>query len=110
MDADIYQRARHYLMTMDINPETLALDTIHAVGPGGHFLAQKHTRIHMREAMKRAITHQVGSDGKYREPREVAIDKMKWILQNHHPEPLEAGKRSELDRILKTADNELQNG
>jgi trimethylamine--corrinoid protein Co-methyltransferase len=108
MDADIYQRARHYLMTMDINPETLALDTINAVGPGGHFLAQKHTRTHMRDAMKRAITHQVSRDGKYRDAREVAIEKTKWILENHHPEPLETSKRVELARILSAADRELR--
>jgi trimethylamine--corrinoid protein Co-methyltransferase len=107
MDADIYQRARHYLMTMDVNPETLALDTIHAVGPGGHFLAQKHTRTHMRASMKRAITHQVGPNGKYRDAREVAIEKTKWILENHHPEPLEASKQAELTRILAVADKEL---
>jgi trimethylamine--corrinoid protein Co-methyltransferase len=107
MDADIYQRARHYLMTMDVNPETLALDTIHAVGPGGHFLAQKHTRTHMRASMKRAITHQVGPNGKYRDAREVAIEKTKWILENHHPEPLEATKQAELTRILAVADKEL---
>jgi trimethylamine--corrinoid protein Co-methyltransferase len=107
MDADIYQRARHYLMTMEVSPETLALDTIHAVGPGGHFLAQKHTRLHMRESMKRAITHQVGSDGKYRDAREVAREQVTWILENHHPEPLEPAKKIELDRILAAADREL---
>ncbi len=109
MDADIYQRARHQLMTMDVNPETLALDTINAVGPGGHFLAQKHTRNHMRDSMKRAITHQVGPDGKYRDAREVAIEKTKWILENHHPEPLEESKQTELTHILASADHELGN-
>jgi trimethylamine--corrinoid protein Co-methyltransferase len=107
MDSDIYQRARHYLMSLDVSPETLALDTIQAVGPGGHFLGQKHTRLHMRESMKRAITHQVGADGKYRDAREVAIEKVKWILANHHPEPLEAAKQTELSRILAAADKEL---
>jgi trimethylamine--corrinoid protein Co-methyltransferase len=107
LDSDLYQRARHYLMTLDINSETLALDTINSVGPGGHFLAQKHTRLHMRDSMKRAITHQVGPDGKYRDAREVAIEKTKWILDNHHPEPLEESKQKELTRILAIADEEL---
>jgi len=107
MDDDLYQRARYYLMGLDVNPDTLALDTIRAVGPGGHFLAQKHTRLHMRDSMKRGITHQVGADGKYRDPRQVAIEKVKWILENHHPEPLEAAKQAELSRILAAADKEL---
>jgi trimethylamine---corrinoid protein Co-methyltransferase len=107
MDADIYQRARHYLKDMEVSHETLALDTIDAVGPGGHFLAQKHTRTHMRDSMKRAITHQVNPDGKYRDAREVAIEKTKWILENHHPEPLEEDKQKEIARILAAADLEL---
>jgi trimethylamine--corrinoid protein Co-methyltransferase len=108
LDNDLYQKARHYLMTMDINDETLALDTVDAVGPGGHYLAQKHTRQYMRDAMKRAISQQVGADGKYRDPREFAIEQTRWILANHHPEPVEANKQKELDRILAAADKELR--
>jgi len=108
LDNDIYQKARHYLMTMDISTETLALDTVDAVGPGGHFLAQKHTRHYMRDAMKRAISQQVGPDGRYRDPHDYAIEQTKWILANHHPEPLEDAKQKELDRILASADKELR--
>ena len=107
LDYDLYQKARYSLMCMDINEETLALDTIDAVGTGGHYLAQKHTRQHMREAMKRGIAHQMGTDTRYRDPREYAIEHTKWILANHQPEPLEEAKQAELDRILAAADREL---
>ena len=107
MDDDLYQRARYALMNMDVNSETLALDAIHTVGPGGHFLAQKHTRVHMRDSLKRGITHQVGPDGKYQDAREVAMEKVKWILANHHPEILDSHKQNELTRILAAADKEL---
>jgi len=107
MDVDLYQRARYSLTAPDISPETLALEAIHAVGPGGHFLANRHTRTHMRNAMVRGITHQVGSDGKYRDPREFAIERTQWILANHHPDPLEPAKHAELAQILAAADKEL---
>ncbi len=107
LDYDLYQKARYALMRMDIDDEMLALDTIDAVGPGGHYLAQKHTRKHMRDAMLRGIAHQMGRDGKYRDPREYAIEQTKWILENHQPEPLEDAKLAELDRILAAADREL---
>jgi trimethylamine--corrinoid protein Co-methyltransferase len=107
MDSDIYHRARYYLKSMEVSAETLALDTIHAVGPGGHFLAQKHTRKYMRNSMVRGIAHQVGPDGKYRDPREVARERVKWILKNHQPEPLEDSKKAELSRILAAADREI---
>jgi trimethylamine--corrinoid protein Co-methyltransferase len=107
LDDDIYHRARYALMDMDINTETLALDTIRAVGPGGHFLAQKHTRKHMRTAMVPSVTQQLGQDGKYRDPLEVAREKVSWILENYQPEPLEETKQKELVHILKAAENEL---
>jgi trimethylamine--corrinoid protein Co-methyltransferase len=107
LDDDIYHRARYALMNMDVNPETLALDTVRAVGPGGHFLAQKHTRKHMRGALKRGATHQLDQESKYRDPLEAARDRVVWILNNHQPEPLEAAKQAELVKILAAADREL---
>ncbi len=107
MDADLYQRARYQLMGMEVNAETLALDTVHNVGPGGHYLGQRHTRNHIRESLVRGITHQIGSDGKYLDPRQVAIEKVDWILKNHQPDPLEPEKQAELGRILAAADKEL---
>jgi trimethylamine--corrinoid protein Co-methyltransferase len=107
LDDDLYHRARYYLMGMDVNPETLAVDAIRAVGPGGNFLGQKHTREHIRTSLVRSVTHQLGPDNKYRHPREVALEKVDWILKNHHPEPLEDTKQAELTRILGAADAEL---
>jgi trimethylamine--corrinoid protein Co-methyltransferase len=108
LDDDLYQRARYCLMSTDVSPETLALDTIDAVGPGGHYLGQKHTRQYMRDSMKRGVAHQVGLDGKYLEPREYAVQQLKWILAHHQPEPLEDARQAELDRILAAADRELR--
>ncbi len=107
LDDDLYHRARYSLMNMEVSSETLAFDAIRAVGPAGHFLAQKHTRKHMRTAMKRAVTHQLDQDGKFRDPLEVARERVAWILNNHQPEPLEEAKQTELARILEAADREL---
>ena len=108
LDADIYHRARHHLLAMEVSPETLAVEVIAKVGPGGHFLSQKHTRTHMRTAMKRAITHQLNAESKYRHPRDVAREKVTWILENHHPEPLEKAVQAELARIIQSATGELE--
>jgi trimethylamine--corrinoid protein Co-methyltransferase len=107
LDDDLYHRARYALMRMEVNADTLALDPVRAVGPGGHFLAQKHTRKHMRTSMKPAVTHQMGQGGKYRDPLEVAREKVDWILKNHEPEPLEDAQKAELTRILEVAGREL---
>jgi trimethylamine--corrinoid protein Co-methyltransferase len=107
LDDDLYHRARYALMDLEIDPESLALDTIRAVGPGGHFLAQKHTRKHMRSAMVPGITHQANPEGEYRDPLEVAREKVAWILENYQPQPLEEAQQRELAKILAAADREL---
>ena len=110
LDDDLYQRARAYLQRMEVDDETLALDSIARVGPGGHFLAQKHTREHMRTSLVRGVTHQLDAQGKYRDPHEVAREKVKWILANHQPEPLGDVQKKELNRILENADREIGGG
>ena len=108
LDDDIYHRARYSLQNMDVSPETLAVEVIAAVKPGGHFLSQKHTRKHMRTAMVRGVNHQLAPLGTYRTPVEYAREKVAWILENHHPEPPPADVQKEIDQILAAADKELK--
>jgi hypothetical protein len=54
-----------------------------------------------------AITQQMTKDGGYRDPLEVAREKVAWILDSYQPEPLEAAKHAELVKILAAADQEL---
>jgi trimethylamine--corrinoid protein Co-methyltransferase len=107
LDDDLYQRARAYLTQVEVSQETLALDAIRNVGPGGHFLSQKHTRKHMRDSLVRGITHELDGNSKYRDPREVARERVRTILETHQPEPLEKAKQDELTRILAAAEREL---
>ncbi len=39
---------KHYLKGIEITPETLALDVIKSVGPGGNFIAEQHTLDHFK--------------------------------------------------------------
>jgi trimethylamine---corrinoid protein Co-methyltransferase len=105
---DIYHRARYSIMDIDIDDESLALEAIADVGPGGHYLGARHTRRHMREAVRPAITHQQGPDGAFRDPIEVARDKAEWIWREYVPEPLDPAKAAELTRILAAADADLR--
>ena len=110
LDADLYHRARYALMDVEVDAENLALDVIHNVGPRGHFLAQKHTRKHMRDMLKRPVTYHTGPDGKFRDPLEVAREQADWILKNYQPNPLEEHKQKDLTRILNAADKEIRGG
>ncbi len=108
LDADIYHRARWALTGVEISDETLALDVIAKVGPGGHFLGEQHTRRHMRASFVGGLQHQPAADGHYRDPVEVAREHADWILANHVPEPLATDQKAELKRILAAADREVR--
>ena len=105
---DIYHRARYAVMDIDLDDEEIALDAIAEVGPGGHFLGNRHTRRHMRAAVTPALTHQLGPDGAARDPVSVARERAEQLWRDYRPEPLEEDKAAELARILAAADAELR--
>ncbi|HNO86053.1 MAG TPA: trimethylamine methyltransferase family protein, partial [Anaerolineales bacterium] len=107
LDDDLYQRARAYLQRMEVDEDSLAMEAIRNVGPGGHFLGQKHTRAHMKTSLVRGVTHELDAQNKYRDPVEVARERVRWIIENHQPEPLEKSQQEELARIVAAADKEL---
>jgi trimethylamine--corrinoid protein Co-methyltransferase len=107
LDTDVYHRVRIDAAGIDTSREVLALDVIKEVGPRGHFLRQKHTRNQMRRRRFSELVNQPGPDGGYRDPIELAREKVDWILENHHPQPLEDAQRAELTRILQVAEREL---
>jgi trimethylamine--corrinoid protein Co-methyltransferase len=105
LDDDLYHRARHAFLDIPMDDESLALDVIDAVGPGGHFLAQPHTRRHMRDAVVRAVSQEIAADGQhYRDPVEVARERALDILEHYVPEPLPGDTAAELRRIVAATD------
>ena len=92
-----------------VDDETLALDVIRAVGPGGNFLTQKHTRRHMRELflpqfMDRRPYNEWQAER--RRPSDWALAKARQILETHQPEPLEPGLSAELGQIIAAVEKE----
>lgn len=106
LDTDVYHRVRIEASRLDTSPEAIALEVIKQVGPRGHFLAHRHTRTYLRHRQFSDLTGQPRQGGGYRDPLEVAREKIDWILDNHHPKPLEVAQKAELIRILNAADRE----
>jgi trimethylamine--corrinoid protein Co-methyltransferase len=106
LDTDIYHQARVDAEGLDTSRDAFAIEVIKAVGPRGHFLAQKHTRENMRRWQWSGLTNQPEEGGGYRDPIEVARETTDWILEHHDPEPLEETQRRELRRILDTAEQQ----
>jgi trimethylamine---corrinoid protein Co-methyltransferase len=107
LDSDIYQRVRLEAGGLDTSPSELALDVIREVGPRGHFLAHPHTRKNVRQRLFSDLTTKPHPGGGYLDPIEVAREKALYVLQNHHPQPLEQAQQAELASLLAAADREF---
>jgi trimethylamine--corrinoid protein Co-methyltransferase len=110
LDCEIYSAIRHVANGIPVNEKTLALDVVKDVGVGGNFLAHRHTRDHIRDLWQpRFIDRRPYSaweaDGKG--PREWAVEKARWILENHQPAPLDPQPSAELSRIIAAVEREL---
>lgn len=103
MDCEIFDIVYHMMKGIVVNDETLALDVIRAVGPGGNFLAQKHTKKHMRELwVPQFMDRRPYSEWEKKRdgPRDWAREKARKILATHEPEPLDPKVSAELKRII----------
>ncbi|UCH69790.1 MAG: trimethylamine methyltransferase family protein, partial [Candidatus Bathyarchaeota archaeon] len=83
-----------------VNKETLAEDIVHKVGPGGNFLAERHTLEHLKEEI---FISEILDRPKLKDVREAARTRAKKLLGTHQPEPLDRHVRGELRNIVKEA-------
>jgi len=105
--ADIYHRVRITASRLDTSRTAMALEVIKEVGPRGQFLRHRHTRDHMRHLQFSELAAQPDSLGGFRNPIQIAREKVDWILQNHYPQPLEEGQIKEFKCILESAEKKF---
>jgi trimethylamine--corrinoid protein Co-methyltransferase len=109
LDNDAYHHIYELLKTNDLAQLDPALEQIRDVGQRGHFLAQKHTRKHIRDFRLSPLQRQKDNQGEPRDARELALERFKEIESNHHPEPLSPEVLKELDKVIQAAESEAEN-
>lgn len=108
LDHDAYYHVHEILNSKRLTEMESSLDVIKAVRQRGHFLAQKHTRDHIRGFHISPLRDQKGSDNQPRDPRDVALEIFKQIEASHNPQPLPKKVLMELDKILEAAEKEAE--
>jgi trimethylamine--corrinoid protein Co-methyltransferase len=81
---EVIAYARRMIQPVVVNPETLAVDIIKRVGPGGTFMTERHTLSHFREFWYSPL-----------------------IDRNRHEGWVNAGRQSMSDRVRKKAEDIL---
>jgi trimethylamine--corrinoid protein Co-methyltransferase len=105
MDCEIFSIIHKTLQGIIVNDETLALDTIRAVGPGGNFLSQKHTLKNMRNLfLPQFMDRRPFSEWETRkdDARDWALDKARRTLDSHKPDPLDEKLSAEMAKIINS--------
>ncbi|HID90637.1 TPA: hypothetical protein EYP44_01600 [Candidatus Bathyarchaeota archaeon] len=112
IDDEIIGMVMRAMQGIQVDDVLLAVDVIERVGPGGHFLAQDHTRrLFRREHFIPSLTdRRTRKDWERSGSLDIvarARGRVDEILRSHRPEPLERSVREEIDRIAKEAQRRL---
>lgn len=112
IDNEIARMVRVAIKGIEVNDETIALEAIKQVGPGGNFLSAEHTLRHMKEQshpklIDRKMRESWESSGS-KDMVERAHEELLSILKSHKPEPLPAETLSSLRSIVENAEGELK--
>ena len=92
---------------IEVSDETLMLDELDEVGPGGHFLNTEATMARFRDfwypdLLSREIRETWQERGGTTLGERLA-EKVQTIIQEHRPEPLAADKKEQVQKILEQA-------
>ena len=110
IDNEIAEMMLIFARGCEVSDETLALDLIKRLGPGGQYLTERHTIKHMYEHYIPKISDRTWwghwkSTGQSKDAREKAREKAKQILKTHEVKPLERSVREEISQILRRRAN-----
>jgi trimethylamine---corrinoid protein Co-methyltransferase len=97
------------LQGIEVNPDTLAVDVIREIGPGGEYLTHDHTTEHFRsEQWDAKLGNRLARDHWEEQGamdiRAKARDKFKKILATHQPKPLAPDVLKKLQDIVDQAE------
>lgn len=90
---------------LEVSDETLAVDVLAKVGPGGDFLGQRHTRRHLRDSQWRAqllnrMSYERWFDGGGLDVTERARLKARDLLRRHETPALPADVVAGIDAAI----------
>ena len=88
---------------IELSPETLALDVMDQVGPGGSYFGEKHTVRHFRQNWFPKLMNRHNYEGWMAAGGlslgDKANERVRRILDEHQPEPLLPEVAAELDKM-----------
>ncbi|MHC4445688.1 MAG: trimethylamine methyltransferase family protein, partial [Planctomycetota bacterium] len=110
IDNEILDAAFVIARGMEVNDDTLAVEVIKEIGPGGNYLAHEHTVKYLRKlcwfpkiTVRDRYEAWQASGGK--DMRQRANDLARKILAEHHPTYIDEKTKAELDKLAIAQQN-----
>lgn len=111
MDNEAIALIRHFVRGVRVDDESMAVDLIDRVGPGGEFVSSDHTLKHMRDASQPRLFHRdvraaweaIGSSDMATRAR----DEARRVASEHRAPALPDDVLAEIERIRWAADAEI---
>jgi trimethylamine--corrinoid protein Co-methyltransferase len=94
---------------IEVSGETLAFDTIRAVGLKGTFLDQRHTADNLAGLWDFSFLFQRSEDPdkKWQDLETLAWEEIEWIIRNHKIPALDPHIQTELQKVIQAGEKEL---
>lgn len=104
---------KFYLQGVDVRPETLAMDIIEKVGPGGNFITEKHTLQNFKQEMSfsdllNRDNYQNWQAKGAKTFYQAANEKVKEVLNNHEVPRLSKEVENEIKDIVEKRDQKIK--
>jgi len=108
IDNEILGAALHITRGIEVNRDTLAVDVIKAVGPGGHYLDREHTLRNFAEVnwfpkLTNRKKWDAWIDDGGKDMRRRASELAREILKEHYPQHLPEDVAREIDKMALSA-------
>jgi trimethylamine--corrinoid protein Co-methyltransferase len=105
LDADLLQMVAAMLDPIEVNDDTLAIDTIEQVGPGGHFFGTAHTQARFRDAFYKPMLSDWRNYESWQEAGSPTADQkagqlVTRFLDAYEPPVMDPSRRAELDEFV----------
>lgn len=104
---EVIGRTRRLLRGIDTDKESLGVEAIMRVGPGGNFMGDDHTVDHFRENWMPELSdfnnYENWSENGSKTMVDRARERIKTILETHHPKPVTEEVREGIEAVLRKA-------
>jgi trimethylamine--corrinoid protein Co-methyltransferase len=111
LDDEINHAILRLAKGMEVTDDALSVDLIKEVGHTGNYLTHDSTFEHFSSFLQPSVmnreSHEAWSSGGEKDLHEVALEKARDLVANHHPPAISQQAKQEIEEIIRETEKEL---